>query len=101
MRVLSAYNSVLIDQPLKLKMGSSESKEEEINIEEKTIDSMGLVNNNIVVQTARDAHHNVGLNEKMLIATYLLMLAEIIKLGIYMYTQCRKMMKKKYEKTNA
>lgn len=74
-------------------MGSSESKEQKF--EEKTIDSNGNVNNNIVIQEAKDTHEQVLLNERMLFATYMLIGFEVIKLAIYMYTQCRSRIKKK------
>lgn len=79
-------------------MGSSSSSEE-ANFEEKTVESSGHVNNNIVVQTAKDTHHYVAISEQLLFATYLLVAAEVIKLGIYLYTQCRKAMKKRYDKS--
>lgn len=75
-------------------MGSSESTEQKF--EEKTVDSTGHVNNNIVIQEARDTHQQVLLNERMMYATYLLVLFEVIKLSIYMYTQCKGKLKKKY-----
>lgn len=75
-------------------MGGSESSEE--RTEEKTIDSMGHVNNNIVVQGARDNHQQVIVSERLLIATYLLVFAEVIKLLIYLYSQCRNNLKKRY-----
>lgn len=75
-------------------MGSSESSE--VNIEEKAVDSVGHVNNNIVVQGARDNHQQVIVGEKLLVATYLLVCFEIIKMAIYFYTQCRNNIKKRY-----
>lgn len=75
-------------------MGGSESSE--IKTEEKAIDSMGHVNNNIVVQGARDNHQQVIVSERLLIATYLLVCAEVIKLLIYFYSQCRSNLKKRY-----
>lgn len=41
--------------------GSSEER-----VEEKTIDSNGQVNNNIVIQEARDIHSQLQYNEKLL-----------------------------------
>lgn len=71
--------------------GSSETK-----IDEKTVDSSGHVNNNIIIREAEDTHLQVLLNEKLLTATYVLIGFEIIKLTIYMFTIMKKSFKKKY-----
>lgn len=71
---------------------------EETN-EEKTVDSTGHVNNNIVIQEARDTHSQMLINERMLWATYILVTAEVIKLGIYLFTQWRNAIRKKYSKS--
>lgn len=81
------------------KMGIFGSSEE--SVEEKTVDSTGHVNNNIVIQEARDTHQQVLIGERLMYATYVLVIAEIIKLGIYLYTQWRNKIKKKYESTRA
>lgn len=78
------------------KMGSSNSSEEKF--EEKIVDSNGQVNNNIVIQEAKDTHNQVLINEKMLMAAYALIAFEVIKLFIYLYTQYCAKMKKKYSK---
>lgn len=75
-------------------MGSSESTEQKF--EEKAVDTMGHVNNNIIIQEAKDTHQQMLTNERLLFATYMLIVFEIIKLVIYMYTQCRGKLKKKY-----
>lgn len=77
-------------------MGGSDSKEE--SKEENSIDSQGHVNNNVIIQEAADTHTQVGLNERLLIATYILVFAEMSKLAIYIYTQWRRNLKKKYDK---
>lgn len=77
-------------------MGGSQSSEP--TFEEKTIDSAGNVNNNIVIQEAKDTHHQVQLNEKLLVATYILVFAEMMKLIIFVFSQWRNSMKKKYAK---
>lgn len=77
-------------------MGSSTSSEEKI--EEKTIDAAGHVNNNIVIQEARDTHTQMLVSERLLLATYMLVIFEIIKLAAYLYGQCRSKLKKRYGK---
>lgn len=76
-------------------MGSWFSSEE-TKIEEKTVDSTGHVNNNIIIQEARDTHTQMIANEKLLIATYVLCLMEIIKLTLYCVSAYKKCIKKKY-----
>lgn len=68
-------------------MGLFGSSEETNN--EKTVDTAGNVNNNIVIQQqeVKDLHNQLMLNQKMLIAAYLL---------VFFYTQFRKSMKKRY-----
>lgn len=75
-------------------MGSSQSAEE---TEVKTVDSNGNINNNIILREAQDTHTQMIINEKMLWAAYALVLAEIIKLAIYLFHTCRKTLKKKYQ----
>lgn len=77
-----------------INMGSSNSSEQKS--EERTIDSNGQVNNNIIIRQAEDNHQQVLINEKMLYATHTLILFEVIKLAIYLYTACRNKLKKKY-----
>lgn len=76
-------------------MGSWFSSEE-TKVEEKTIDSSGHVNNNIIIQEARDTHLQMINNEKLLVATYLLCLFEIIKLLIFIIGAFKRQLKKKY-----
>lgn len=78
-----------------VKMGSSQSAEE---TEVKTVDSNGNINNNIILQEAHDTHTQMVINEKLLLATYALVLAEVIKVGIYLFHAFRKTLKKKYQK---
>lgn len=75
-------------------MGSSQSSEE---TENKAVDSNGNINNNIILQEAWDTHSQMVINEKILLATYALVIAEIMKLGIYLFHAFRKTLKKKYE----
>lgn len=79
-------------------MGSSESSEQKT--EEKMVDATGQVNNNIIIQEAKDTHLQMLLNEKLLMASYILIGFEIIKLMVYVYTQYQNKMKKKYAKKN-
>lgn len=79
-------------------MGSSQSSEE---TEVKAVDSNGNINNNIILQEAHDTHAQMVINEKMLWAAYALVLAEVIKLGIYMFNVFRKTLKKKYQNGGA
>lgn len=73
--------------------GSSEEK-----TEEKMVDSTGHVNNNIIIQEAKDTHHQMLLNEKLLMATYVLVFLEIIKLMMYSFCAYKKYLKRKYLK---
>lgn len=77
-------------------MGWLYSSEEEVEM--KTVDTTGTVNNNIIVQEARDTHSQMISNEKLLFATYLLVAAEALKLGLYLFHAIRKKLKKKYQK---
>lgn len=75
-------------------MGIFGSSEE--NHDEKTIDSTGHVNTNIVIQEAGDIHEQLLQSAKLLNATYVLVFLELIKLGIYLFTSMKKSYKKKY-----
>lgn len=77
-------------------MGIFGSSEE--SIETKTIDSNGQVNNNIIVQEARDTHSQMMLSEKLLTGTYILICLEIIKVVICSVSAYRRHIKKKYSK---
>lgn len=78
-------------------MGLFGSSEE--SVEQKTIDTNGngQVNNNIVIQEARDTHSQLLVNEKLLYATYALVVFELIKLSTYLFTTYRKKMKKAFQ----
>lgn len=71
--------------------GSSEESSES-----KTIDTNGNVNNNIVLlqQEARDTHDQMVLNQKMFIASCLLVLFEVVKLTVYVISSYKKKIKK-------
>lgn len=72
---------------------------DEVETETKTVDSNGNINNNVIIQEASDTHTQMLIGEKMLTATYILVLAEIIKLGVYIYHSFKKAMKKRYQPT--
>lgn len=76
-------------------MGIFGSSEE--TIESKAIDTNGQVNNNIIIQEARDTHAQMLLNEKLLFASYLLVASEALKLVIYVCHTVKKVLKKKYQ----
>lgn len=52
-------------------------------MEEKAIDTSGHVNNNIIIQEAKDTHNQLIINEKLFYATCLLVAFEVIKLIVY------------------
>lgn len=79
-------------------MGIFGSSEE--NIEQKAIESNGQVNNNIIIQEAKDVHEQLKLNERLLNMSYIICAIEILKLAMYMYCKFTKKIKKKYDKTN-
>lgn len=76
-------------------MGWFGSSEE--NTEVKTVDSNGNINHNVIIQEARDTHDQMLINGKMLFATYILVIAELLKLAIYIFNSYRKTLKKKYQ----
>lgn len=78
-------------------MGWFSSDEEEF--EAKTVDSNGNINNNVIIQEAADTHHQMIIGEKLLIATYKLVVAEVVKLGVYIFHSFKKTLKKKYQQT--
>lgn len=73
---------------------SAESKSEE-----KMVDTNGQVNNNIIIQEAHDTHAQVLINEKLLLATYVLCLIEIFKVVLYLISAYKKHVKKQYEQS--
>lgn len=75
-------------------MGWFGSSEE--NNEETLINTDGHVNNNIIIQEAKDTHLQAALSEKLVIGTYVLITLEIIKLIMYSYSMWKKHLKKKY-----
>lgn len=79
-------------------MGWFSSSEE--NIEEKVVDSTGHVNNNIVIQEARDTHDQLKTNERMLHVSYVMCAVVILKLGLYLYCKFIRKLKKKYNRDN-
>lgn len=68
---------------------------EEVN-EQKFVDSNGQVNNNIIIQEAKDTHYQAIQTEKLVYATYVLIAMEVVKLAICLYNMWRRQMKKKY-----
>lgn len=75
-------------------MGFFGGSEEESN-EAKTVDTTGNVNNNIVLlQEARDTHEQMILNQKLVYASYALVLFEVIKLAVYIFSSYKKKLKK-------
>lgn len=88
----------VIEARKQIEMGWFSSDEEETEV--KTVNSNGNINNNIILQEARDTHSQMMINEKMLLATYALVLAEIVKLGIYLFHSLRKTLKRKYQGGN-
>lgn len=76
-------------------MGSWFSSDEQI-VEEKTVDMNGNVNNNIIIREAQATHLLLMNSERLLIATYLLVFLEIVKLSICFYQSIRRGMKKRY-----
>lgn len=75
-------------------MGWFDSSEE--IIEEKLVDSSGHVNNNIIIQEAKDTHLQAALSEKLVVGTYVLIALETIKLAICFYNMWRRQIKKRY-----
>lgn len=77
-------------------MGWFDSSEEAS--ETKTVDTNGNVNNNIIIQEAKDTHLQMLASERLLFATYILVAAEGIKLFIFLFGQLKRTWKKKYSK---
>lgn len=68
--------------------------------EENLVDSSGHVNNNIIIQEAKDTHLQTAISEQLLIATYAMIAIEILKLAICSYNVWRKRIKRKYNGDN-
>lgn len=79
-------------------MGWFGSSEE--NVEEKMVDSNGNINNNIIIQEARDTHLQAELSEKLLFGTYTLIALEALKITICFYNMWIRRIKKKYNNNN-
>lgn len=79
-------------------MGLFGSSEE--SSEQKQIDTAGNVNNNIIIQQeANDVHHQMLISEKLLMASYCLILLEIGKLSICLFSAFKRNIKKRYQKS--
>lgn len=70
----------------------------EESIETKTVDSNGQVNNNIIIQEAKDMHSQMILSEKLVFGTYVLIGLEIVKISICIFSAFKRYMKKRYQK---
>lgn len=77
---------------------SEESSEEEVA--SNAVDSNGQVNNNIIIQEAKDTHSQLKMSESLLYATYFICLCELAKLCMYLYISHTKKLKKRYEQNN-
>lgn len=77
-------------------MGIFGSSEESTEI--KAIDSNGQVNNNIIIQEARDTHAQLAISEKLVFGTYVLIALEAFKIGICLVSAYRRHIKKRYQK---
>lgn len=79
-------------------MGWFSSDEE--TTEEKLVDTAGHVNNNVIIQEARDTHLQAILIEKLVYGTYILIALELVKLAICSYNMMRRQVKKRYSGNN-
>lgn len=77
-------------------MGIFGSSEESTEI--KSIDTNGQVNNNIIVQEAKDTYSQLLISEKLITGTYVLIALETIKIAICLFSAYRRHMKKRYQK---
>lgn len=71
---------------------------DEQNVDEKFVDSTGHVNTNIIIQEANDTHTQAMLSEKLLVATYVLVAIETIKLTICCYNMWKRKITKKFNR---
>lgn len=69
----------------------------EESIETKTVDSNGQVNNNIIIQEAKDMHSQMMLSEKLVFGTHVLIGLEVVKILICLFSAFRRHMKKRYQ----
>lgn len=79
-------------------MGIFGSSEE--SVENKVVESSGHVNNNIIIQEAKDTHSQMILSEKLLFGTYILIGLEFFKIGICLFSAYRRCIKKKYQSSS-
>lgn len=79
-------------------MGSQQSSEN--NDESKMVDSNGQINNNIIIQEAKDTHYQTIIGEKMLYGMYVIIALEFIKIGICSYGAWKRQLKKQYSNKN-
>lgn len=61
--------------------------------EAQLVDSTGHVNNNVIIQEAKDTHQQAILSEKLVYGTYILIALEIVKLAICSYNMRRQVKK--------
>lgn len=73
--------------------GSSEE-----STEIKNVDTTGTVNNNIIMQEAKDTHDQLAVTEKLVFGTYILIALEAIKIGICLISAYRRHLKKQYKR---
>jgi hypothetical protein len=70
-------------------MGKSNSK----NVEQKTIESDGQVNNNFVIQDRVDVY-----SQELVILLGIIALIKILEFGYFIYSQHNRSLKKKFER---
>lgn len=79
-------------------MGIFGDSEESVEI--KTVDSNGQVNNNIIIQEAKDMHSQMMLSEKLVFGTYVLIGLEVVKISICLFSAFKRYMKKRYQRND-
>lgn len=77
-------------------MGVFGSSEESNEI--KNVDSTGMVNNNIILQEAKDTHDQLAISERLVFGTYILIGLETIKIAVCLISAYRRHIKKRYQK---
>lgn len=77
-------------------MGSWFSSEEEV----VALDNNGQINNNIIIQEARDTHDQLRLSEHLVYATYFICLCEAVKIVTFLYNAHKKKIKRRYQANN-
>lgn len=73
--------------------GSSEESNEI-----KNVDTTGMVNNNIILQEAKDTHDQLAISERLVFGTYVLIGLEVVKIVICLISAYRRRLKKQYQK---